>query len=42
MANKLCKSDKKEKKDSDPAYICKSCGNVSSKEKKLCKPKKNK
>lgn len=41
----MCKEDKvegKDKKKSDSAYLCKKCGSTSHKEKKLCKPIKNK
>lgn len=43
--SKMCKKDKvdeKEEKKSDAAYVCKKCGSTSLKEKKLCKPIKNK
>ncbi len=43
--SKMCekkKEDKKELKKEDPTYQCKKCGSTSNKEKKLCKPIKNK
>jgi hypothetical protein len=43
--SKMCKKDKVDEKDekkSDAAYVCKKCGSSSHKEKKLCKPIKNK
>jgi len=43
--SKLCKDDKnnsKDKKRIEGAFLCKKCGNTSQKEKKLCKPTKNK
>lgn len=43
--SKMCKKDKVDEKDekkSDAAYVCKKCGSSSPKEKKLCKPIKNK
>jgi len=43
--SKMCKKDKVDEKDdkkSDAAYSCKKCGSTSQKEKKLCKPIKNK
>ena len=42
MASKMCKKGKKDVKNSDAEFICKSCGAASNKEKKLCKPTKNK
>jgi hypothetical protein len=41
----MCKKDKmddKGEKKSEAAYSCKKCGCFSNKEKKLCKPIKNK
>ena len=42
--SKMCKKDKSEKdtKKADAAYVCKKCGSTAGKEKKLCKPVKNK
>gem|GEM_PF-3187586 len=43
--SKMCKKDKEDDKDekkSDATYVCKKCGSSSHKEKKLCKPIKNK
>ena len=42
MASKMCKKGKKEEKKSEADFVCKSCGAASNKEKKLCKPIKNK
>jgi len=43
--SKMCEKkneDKKELKKEEVAYQCKKCGSTSNKEKKLCKPIKNK
>jgi len=43
--SKQCKDDKdkaKDKKKSEGLFVCKKCGSSSQKEKKLCKPVKNK
>ena len=42
--SKMCKKEKVDKEDKkvDAAYVCKKCGSSSQKEKKLCKPTKNK
>ena len=37
MTKKYCKENK-ELDEKDAKYICKKCGNVSKKEKHLCKP----
>ena len=43
MSKTLCKQDKKKKVKLEKAkYECKKCGSQSNKEKKLCKPVKNK
>jgi hypothetical protein len=41
--SKMCKKEKgvKDDKKADAAYVCKKCGSSSHKEKKLCKPIKN-
>ena len=42
--SKMCEKKKEDKKENqkDAAYQCKKCGSTSNKEKKLCKPIKNK
>jgi len=40
MSKTLCKSKKEYKPPEDPKYECKKCGKVTTKEKKVCKPRK--
>lgn len=43
MAKKLCEKGELKKNDSKKNdYVCKKCGLLSDKSKKLCKPEKNK
>ncbi len=43
MGKTMCKEKKKDSdKQKDGEFKCKKCGAVASKEKKLCKPEKNK